>query len=287
MDDLIRELKGPVLVLGGRGFIGSRLLAHLRRVRADVLGGVSQGDDQTVIAREKPRTVFNCIAYGTKPGDFTPSLMFSTNFTLTQTILSALDRYAEGFTYVHAGSSSEYGQAVPEAQEGMELRPAMPYGVSKAAASMLVGAYGKTLGRRVANLRLYCVYGPGDHASTLVSTLTREGQLGKLPKFKNSGTVRDFVHVDDACRAFVTTAARLAEKHYGESFNVGGSPTCLNQVAETARRVFGIAEAPDFDNSLPPELWFSGSTKIERELGFKSAIGFEDGFEALAREAKA
>src|SRR5215471_9672286 len=82
----VAQLQGPILVLGASGFIGANLLHLMLRHRPDVYGTSSNaaawrlegvpveklicGDlliEQTVVAlldTIRPRTVFNCIAYG-------------------------------------------------------------------------------------------------------------------------------------------------------------------------------------------------------------------------------
>jgi dolichol-phosphate mannosyltransferase len=56
----------------------------------------------------KPRTIFNCVGYGAYSFQQESELIYETNFNLTAKLLQklALRKIA---CYVHAGSSSEYG----------------------------------------------------------------------------------------------------------------------------------------------------------------------------------
>ena len=282
MISMIEKLKGPILVLGGRGFIGSNLLRYLRNEREDVIGGVSRAHDLAALSRCP--TVFNCIGYGADKYQTSSSEMFSVNFNLVRQILSELEA-TKGVTYIHAGSSSEYGGATTAVLESAALNPVTPYGISKASASMLVNYWGKVSGYRTANLRLYNVYGDGDHENTLMSSLVREGKKGVLINFRNEATCRDFVHVEDVCRAFVFAAVNLKESQYGESFNIGGDVRTLAEVAKYARRVFRIEAEPVFDNAAPLERWCAHARKAEKDLGFKSEISLICGMKKLAKSS--
>ena len=44
LEDKLRNLAGPILVLGASGFIGANLLRRLLDVRSDVVGTVFSGD---------------------------------------------------------------------------------------------------------------------------------------------------------------------------------------------------------------------------------------------------
>ena len=79
------------------------------------------------------------------------------------------------------------------------LRPLTPYGATKAAAEMLLGAYADCYGMTGAALRFSNVYGPGmEEKDSFIPRLMRAARDGTGVQVYGDGTkVRDLVHVDD------------------------------------------------------------------------------------------
>ncbi len=301
----IERLQGPVLVLGASGFVGANLFRMLFEARSDVYGTTSPGPawrldgvprEQVVetdllvdsnlrdlLEQVKPRTVMNCVAYGAYSFERDVELIYRTNLNLTARILEELAQ--RGIRcYVHAGSSSEYGAQAAAPREDSPAAPNSHYAASKAAAAGVIHFMGKERGVPAVNLRLYSVYGPLEDSSRLIPTLVAKSAAGELPPFVRPEISRDFVYIDDACRAFVAAANGLTTEHFGESFNVGtGTCTTLGEVAETTRRTFGIEALPEFthpDRDWDVGNWFADPAKARDVLGFEAAVSFEDGLRA-------
>ncbi len=183
--------------------------------------------------------------------------------------------------YVHAGSSSEYGDNCSGPHEGMLPAPNSDYSVSKVACANLLNFYGTKRKFPCANLRLYSVYGPMEDSSRLLPTLIRKGMDGQLPEFVNPAISRDFVYVDDVAEAFVDTALNLTEAHYGESFNIGsGCKTTIGEVAAIACKTFGIEGQPQFsmpDRHWDVADWFANIDRAGSVIGWKPRTCFQDG----------
>src|SRR6266853_6524172 len=161
------HLQGPILVLGASGFIGANLLRLLLQHRNDVFGTSSDasawrldgvpsenkipGDlliDQGLTALldfVRPRTVFNCIAYGAYSFQTDVSLIYRTNVDLTARLVEELQKRGV-HRYIHAGSSSEYGDDASGPAEEVPLHPNSHYSVSKGAAAGLIYYAGKKQG---------------------------------------------------------------------------------------------------------------------------------------------
>jgi dolichol-phosphate mannosyltransferase len=309
-DDLARKiahLQGPIVVFGASGFIGANLLKMLLAYRDDVVGTASHSPawrltgvpeknvrsldllvdsnlDQ-LLSEVEPRTVFNCVAYGAYSFETDADLIYKTNFNLTAKLLERLATRKVA-AYVHAGSSSEYGDAASGPLEDSVPTPNSDYAVSKAACADLMRYYGKKRQIPCANLRLYSIYGPFEDSSRLIPAVVREGVAGRLPEFVSPDISRDFVYVDDACEAFVDVAIGMREELFGESFNVGtGRITTIGDVAAIAKSVFHIDAAPVF--TMPQRRWDVGNWyadigKIESEIHWRPRIGFEEGLTRTA-----
>ena len=305
----IRALKGPVLVTGASGFIGANLFKMLAAVRDDVYAVIhrekgwrlAEVADERIIAVDindyaatknlvssvAPQTVFDCVAYGAYSFEEDTNLIYQTNFQAIVNLVSLLA--GQPFSaFIHAGSSSEYGTNCAAPSEDSVCEPNSPYAVSKVAIAGYLRFMGRQRSFPCANLRLYAVYGPLEDTSRLIPNLLRQALAGKLPPFVDPRTSRDFIHVDDACAAFIMAAAKMHPGLYGESFNIGsGVKTTIAELAEISRRVFGVTAEPQFGTmdgrAWDMAEWYANPRKAIEQLGWKPQIALEDGLRSTAR----
>lgn len=304
----ILRLQGPILVLGASGFVGANLFRMLLARRDDVVGTLSrlpawrlagvpeanlaEGDLlveanlTALLERVKPRTVFNCIAYGAYSFEKDGELIYATNFNLTARLCERLSQ-GQIAAYVHSGSSSEYGDAAAGPREADLPQPNSDYAVSKVACANLLHYYGKKKGFPCANLRLFSAYGPLEDASRLIPMVVKLGLEGSYPPLVDRRVSRDFVYVEDVAEAYVDVALTLTPAHYGESFNIGsGKKTTIDEVATVAAEVFGIAAAPSY-GSMPERRWdvldwYSDQQKTGAVLGWRARTDFATGLRRTA-----
>src|SRR5271166_1729232 len=214
------RLQGPILVLGASGFVGANLLRSLIAVRRDVYGTTTRKPAwrlEDLPDQLRPRTILDCVAYGAYSFETDSQLIYRTNFHFLTRLLARLESLSIA-SFVHAGSSSEYGDNASAPNELDPTEPNSDYAVSKVAAANLIYYYGKRRNFPCANLRLYSVYGPLEDSARLIPNLIRHGLEGAYPAFVNPAISRDFIFVDDVTEAFVDTALNLASADYGESF---------------------------------------------------------------------
>jgi len=303
----VLQLQGPILVLGASGFVGANLLRLLLRFRADAYGtsstasawrlegvpaeNVIPGDlliEQSLTAlldAARPRTVFNCVAFGAYSFQTDVGLIYRTNVDLTARLIE--DLRARGVQrYVHAGSSSEYGDDASGPPEETPLHPNSHYSVSKGAAAGLIYYAGKKLGFGCVNLRLYSIYGPYEDSSRLVPTVVLKGLQGEHSQFVDPEISRDFLYVDDACEAFIDAALNLPEANYGDSFNIGsGIKTTIGEFAELCKEMFNLPGEPAFtmpNRSWDVARWYANPAKAEAELGWQARTTLRHGMERMA-----
>jgi polyisoprenyl-phosphate glycosyltransferase len=109
-------------------------------------------DLDALLHQTKPRTIFNCIAYGAYSFETESQLIDNTNFNFTVRLLKRLE--SRSITaYVHAGSSSEYGENAAGPSEGDPAFPNSDYAVSKLASAHLISFYGTRKGFPCASTR--------------------------------------------------------------------------------------------------------------------------------------
>ncbi len=297
----IAKLKGPILVLGASGFIGSNMLRILLSHRNDVYGTTTsmpnwrledvdknhiiegdlskEGFIERIIQKYEPKTVFDFVAYGAYSFQQNERLIYDTNFILKTRLLDILA--GKNIDYFHSGSSSEYGDVCAGPDEDQNLKANSHYSVSKSAISNLIYFYGKKKGLRCANLRLYSVYGYFEDSSRLIPMLVKKGLGGTLPEFVSPQISRDFVFCDDACEAFFDAAINLTPELYGDSFNIGsGKKTTIGDIAIMAKNIFAIKEEPAFKAAARDwdvENWYADPTKAKKLLGWKAQTELKDG----------
>lgn len=305
----IRALRGPVVITGAAGFVGANLFRKIFAVRRDVYAVVRGGNfwrlsdvpDSNLLRTDvndpaavkhlidtiAPQTVMDCVAYGAYSFEQDPNLIYQTNFNSIVSLVSLLAR--QGISaYVHAGSSSEYGNNSAAPREDAAAEPNSHYAVSKAAVAEYLRYMGKQHNFPCVNLRLYSVYGPLEDGSRLIPNLLRKALSGDLPPFVSPETSRDFVHVDDVCAAFISAAIRMNPSLYGESYNIGsGKKTTIRELATLTRELFKVEKMPEFGSmegrAWDLADWYANAEKAEVQLGWKAGIELRDGLLATAQ----
>jgi nucleoside-diphosphate-sugar epimerase/glycosyltransferase involved in cell wall biosynthesis len=303
----IRQLQGPIVVLGASGFIGANLLRMLLEHREDVYGTATRlpawrleglprnhvlvtdllidSNLDALLQEVKPRTIFDCIAYGAYSFETDRELIYRTNFNLISRLLGRLDPRTLS-CYVHAGSSSEYGDNSSGPPEDAPPAPNSHYSVSKVAAASLIQYFGRKKGLPCVNLRLYSAYGPLEDSSRLIPNVVHFGAFGLYPELVDPKVSRDFIYVDDVARAFIEVGLKLSEPDYGESFNLGtGRKTTIGDIVTTAQRVFNIHQEPVF--SMPNREWdltdwFADISKVRERFGWEPKVCLEEGLKRTA-----
>lgn len=305
--DKVGRLQGPILVLGASGFVGANLMNTLCQTRSDVYGTTSRSPAwrlehlradrvrvvdllvdanlDALLDEVRPRTVFHCVAYGAYSFETDSELIYRTNFHFVTRLLARLESRSIA-AFVHAGSSSEYGDNAAAPKESAPTSPNSDYAVSKVATANLLHYYGKRKRMPCANLRLYSVYGPLEDASRLIPSVVRHGLEQQYPPFVSPAISRDFVYVDDVTEAFIDAAVNLDPDLYGESFNIGtGRKTSIGDVAAVARDLFAIDAQPSFtmpERSWDVRDWYAHVEKAQSGLGWEPRTEFRDGLQRTA-----
>jgi len=296
------------LVAGGTGFVGANLVrrllhdghaAHLlvrpehaawriEEIRSDVrLHLLDLSDAQAVsktIEEIKPEWIFHLAAHGAYSWQADIGLIYQTNLIGTIHLVEACLK--NGFeSFIHTGSSSEYGYKDHAPAENEWLEPNSHYAVAKASATLYCRYTAQARKANITTLRLYSAYGPYEDANRLMPTLIRHGLLGEWPPLVSPDTARDYVYVEDVCDACIL-AAQTVPREFGAVYNVGtGRQTTLREVTEIARGVLGIKAEPQWETmpvrTWDTSIWRADIRKIQAELSWRPRHSFEDGFSMM------
>lgn len=251
---------------GGRGFVGSHLVAGLLAAGSEVrvVGrpgsrrGASAGDrsglellgvdgEVEVVeadvrdAERVTEAVAGCdsvfhLAAQTYVGDghATAAEAVEVNVVGSRNLFDACRAAGVG-EVVFASTLKAYGAAPdPPYREDVPLGAAsldgkLPYDSSKAAVDLMVPGLAREQGMRIAAVRLSNVYGEADlNFERLAPETAIAVADGRAPRLRTDGAPRrDFLHIDDAVAAYLAVAAALARgEGVGESFNGGGNRPC-------------------------------------------------------------
>ena len=135
----------------------------------------------------------------------------------------------------HISTDEVYGSLGPDdpaAAERSPYAPNSPYAASKAAADHLVRAYHRTYGLEVTVSNCSNNFGPCQFPEKLIPLFLINALHGRtLPVYGDGLQIRDWLHVDDHCRAIELI---LQRGRAGECYNIGGGVEMENlALAET------------------------------------------------------
>ena len=203
-----------------------------------------------------------------------------TNVAGVQVLLDAIKESGRNIRFLQVSTDEVYGSIETGSwDENSPLLPNSPYSASKAGGELLARAYHRTHGMDVVITRCSNNYGPHHFPEKLIPlfiTNLLEGK--KVPVYGNGKNVRDWLHVDDHCRGI--HAALMAGKS-GEVYNIGGGRELTNlEITDLILEAMGADESSIeyVADRKGHDLRYSVDwTKINRELGYKPQVKFEDG----------
>ena len=305
------------LVTGGAGFIGSAFvrlalqegwadrivtldklayagnLENLAPVERDPRHRFVHGDIQdtrlvrSLLDEERPDAIVHFAAESHVDRSILgPEAFIETNVRGTFSLLEAA-RAAGAGRFLHVSTDEVYGSiAEPdEADETWPLRPSSPYSASKAASDLLALSWWTTFRLPVIVTRASNNYGPYQFPEKLIPLMISNAIEGKpLPIYGDGMQVRDWLYVDDHCRAI---RAALEKGAPGEIYNIGGSRALPNRsVVEMILDALGkprtlmtsVADRPGHDRR-----YAITAGKLEKASGWRPLVPFEEGLSRTIR----
>ena len=304
-----------LLVTGGAGFIGSNFIRHWLREHATdsvvnydlltyagdrssladveatagsrytfVRGDIADMSAVLAVLEEhRPDAIVNFAAESHNSRAILDPVAFArTNVVGTQVLLEAARQTRVG-RFHHISTCEVYGDLALDSRESFRedspYRPRTPYNASKAAADLIVRAFHDTYRLPVTISNCSNNYGPYQFPEKVIPLFLTNALDGlPLPLYRHSENRREWLHVDDHCRAIELVLLRGG---IGETYNVGsGDERSVEEIADAVLAATGkpaslktyVEDRPGHDRR-----YLLDHSKISRELGWEPRIPFERG----------
>lgn len=259
MHDATTLAGARILVTGGTGFIGSRLLTRLcdmdvhvhavsREQQSEMPSNVEwyQGDladlptARSLVKAVKPHVIYHLAGHvvgGRGSEAIVPT--FHCNLASTVNLLTAAQSIGCN-RFILSGSLEE-----PSLHAG-EGVPSSPYAVTKWASSAYARMFHALYQFPAVILRVFMVYGPGQRdLNKLIPYVIASFLRGHAPELTSGQRAIDWIYVDDVVDALL--AAALARNVEGRTIDVGSGKTeTVRGVVQTIARLLEQDEAPIF-----------------------------------------
>lgn len=300
-----------ILLTGGAGFIGSNFVKYMlnkysayKIINLDKLtyagnlenlegvidnpnhcfvqGDISDRDlISSVLNEHSPYAVINFAAESHVDRSIEePDVFVKTNIVGTHTLLNAslqnnVKRFVQISTDEVYGSLGEDGYFTEETP----LAPNSPYSASKASADLLVKSYFETYNMHVNITRCSNNYGPFHFPEKLIPLMiTNALEDIELPVYGDGLHVRDWLHVEDHCRAIDLV---LHQGRPGEIYNIGGHNEKKNN--DIVKEILNYLKKPGTlikyveDRKGHDRRYAIDAEKIKSELGWTPHFSFNEG----------
>jgi dTDP-glucose 4,6-dehydratase len=308
----IKEQQMKLLITGGSGFIGSNFIrlmigSHpdLEIINLDLLTYAGNPDNLKGIDKDPrytfikgdicDRDIVNAIL---KKNQVTAIIHFAAESHVDRSIVDSSDFVRTNVTgtynllecarlhsiqkFMHISTDEVYG-STPEGSfiETDMLSPSSPYSASKAGSDLLALSYFKTHKLPVVVTRCTNNYGPYQFPEKLIPffvTNLIEGK--KVPVYGTGKNVRDWIHVNDHCRALEFL---LMKGVFGEIYNIGGGNERTN--LEITHKIVSLLQKDksmiDYVKDRPGhDFRYSVDCSKLRSLGWKPEYSFDEGLAA-------
>lgn len=298
-----------ILVTGSNGFVGRYLVEHFQTGAHQFIRGMSghgqRGElasDQVildvcdadaveqVVAAIKPTHLIHLAAISNVPFSVdNPGLTWKTNVLGTVNVLNALSLFAPDCFALVVSSSEVYGGAFQSGQALSENAPCLPmnpYAASKRAAELAAEQFFRQ-GLKGAIARPFNHIGPGQSAGFATASFARQialiegGKQEPIIRVGNLEASRDFLDVEDVCRAYMKLIQASAEISPGTIYNIAsGVPVNIGDILQRLLAMADVKIAVEIDSERlrPSDTPFAvgNAQRLKQAVGWAPTVSLEN-----------
>ena len=301
-----------ILVTGGAGFIGSNFVHYILKTYPDyevvnldaltyagnlenlkelegnprhrfVKGDICNADLVDELVKEVDIIVHFAAESHVDRSILNSAAFVRTNVIGTHTLLEAAKK-AGNLRFHHVSTDEVFGSLGPQDAPFSEVTPydpRSPYSASKAGSDHLVREYYHTHNLPITISNCSNNYGPYHFPEKLIPLVVTNLMEGKkIPVYGDGLQVRDWLYVEDHCRAIDTI---IHKGKIGETYCVGGNGEKTNiEIVKTILKLLCRDESwIEYveDRKGHDKRYAINFDKIRNELGWQPQMTFEDGIE--------
>ncbi|KGG12037.1 MULTISPECIES: NAD-dependent epimerase/dehydratase family protein [Prochlorococcus] len=251
--------KAKVLITGGSGFIGSHLVKVLIDCGYDVIS-ISRTKPNKIRAVKKAHYIehnirkeitkdiekkiesveyiINCSGYvdhtSFKDGG---KSVFKDHYNIPMKLID-LSRLVNLRTFVHLGSSDEYGNLQSPISEDVRECPISPYSLGKLTATHFLQQMFRLYKIPIIVLRPFIVFGENQETNRFLPYLISNCLASNTFGVTEGGQLRDYCYVGDVCNAILKCFDN--NKAYGQVINIGsGEPVSIKTLTNSVVNIIG------------------------------------------------
>ncbi len=289
-----------IIITGGNGYIGSRLVNAYKHDGAMVYSWTRQGivgpdyneplfllnekDVQKALNDIHPDKIINCAgAPDVWKSIDEPFYDLEGNYIITHNLLHLMKKLElNKCRFVVLSSAAVYGNPISlPITEDEPVKPLTPYALHKHFSELLCLYMNNNYGLDTKVVRIFSAFGPGIRKQILWDMYNKVNKYGYIELFGDGSDSRDYIFIDDAVSAIKLVADKaLKDDIY---FNIAnGEEITIKTVAEIFCQKYGLtSDVLKFSGNAragDPANWKADVSKII-SLGYKKTVEFDEGIE--------
>ena len=299
----MEELK--VLVTGITGFLGSNLanyflskgyevhslirkdsnLWRIRNIMKDINFHVSDLLDveqlRLAVKNIKPDAIIHTAGIIKGFSETDQEGVIASNFEITLNMINAcidLDYTA----FINTGSAYEYGNKKGNISENEKTEPVDLYGITKMASTAYSSLIARKYNKPIITLRIFAPYGYYDSLHRLIPNTIFKLLKGDQMNVMHPSSRRDFIFVDDLCRAYEAVIKKSTKIEPGTVLNLGnGKCQTVQEVVQIISNLMNkehiVEGTQKGDGDKGIQELCCDNTEFMRKTGWKSEVDLTEG----------